>query len=125
MISSDLHGADEPIRWMLGWQMQDRVYDEPMHREEEERPHQDVLAEIDLWGIIPCRWYDGFDGQDATRADWTFPGGCGSVFGPCGTCGSLQEAQRGQHLAPWMLIRPKKGQRLPQRGLTSPILALC
>jgi len=30
MISSDLHGAEEPIRWTLGWQMQDRVYDEPM-----------------------------------------------------------------------------------------------
>jgi hypothetical protein len=98
--------------------------DDPLHEEEEGRPHQDALAEIDLWGIIPCRWYDGFDGQDATRADWTFPGGCGSVFGPCGTCGSLQEAQKGQRLTPWMLIMPKKGQRLPQRGLTSPILAL-
>jgi hypothetical protein len=98
--------------------------DEPLHGEEEGRPHQDALAEIDLWGTSPCRWYDGFDGQDATIADWMFPGGCGSVFGPCGTCGSLQEAQRGQRLASWMLIMPKKGQRLPQRGLTSPILAL-
>jgi hypothetical protein len=53
--------------------------DEPLHEEEEGRPHQDALAEIDLWGISPCRWYDGFDGQDATRADWTFPGGCSSV----------------------------------------------
>jgi 23S rRNA C2498 (ribose-2'-O)-methylase RlmM len=55
MISSDLHGAEEPIRWTLGWQMQDRVYDEPMHREEEERPHQDVFG-IDLWGTAPGRW---------------------------------------------------------------------
>jgi hypothetical protein len=47
MISSDLHGAEEPIRWTLGWQRQDRVYDEPMHREEEGRPHQDVFG-IDL-----------------------------------------------------------------------------
>jgi hypothetical protein len=47
-------------------------YDEPLHREEEGRPHQDALAEIDLWGISPCRWYDGFDGQDATRADGRF-----------------------------------------------------
>jgi hypothetical protein len=37
-------------------------YDEPLHGEEEGHPHQDVLAEIDLWGISPCRWYDGFDG---------------------------------------------------------------
>jgi hypothetical protein len=43
--SSDLHGAEEPIRWTLGWQRQDRVCDEPLHREEEGRPHQDVLAE--------------------------------------------------------------------------------
>jgi hypothetical protein len=40
--------------------------DEPLHGEEEGRPHQDALAEIDLWGISPCRWYDDFDGQDAT-----------------------------------------------------------
>jgi hypothetical protein len=32
-----------------------------------------------------------FDGQDATRAGWTFPGGCGSVLASFGTCGSLQE----------------------------------
>jgi hypothetical protein len=37
-------GAEEPIRWTLGWQRQDRVCDEPLHREEEGRPHQDVLA---------------------------------------------------------------------------------
>jgi 23S rRNA C2498 (ribose-2'-O)-methylase RlmM len=55
MISSDLHGAEEPIRWTLGWLMQDRVYDEPMHTEEEERPHQDVFG-IDLWGTAPGRW---------------------------------------------------------------------
>jgi hypothetical protein len=41
--------------------------DDPLHGEEEGHPHQDALAEIDLWGISPCRWYDGFDGQDATK----------------------------------------------------------
>jgi hypothetical protein len=29
MISSDLHGAEEPIRWLLGWQRQDRVVTSP------------------------------------------------------------------------------------------------
>jgi hypothetical protein len=29
MISSDLHGAEEPIRWTLGWQRQDRVVTSP------------------------------------------------------------------------------------------------
>jgi hypothetical protein len=57
------------------------------------------------------------------RAGWTFSGACGSVLGLFGTCGRLQEPQRGQRFAPWMLILPKKGQRLPQRGLTSPFLA--
>jgi uncharacterized cupin superfamily protein len=37
--------------------MQDRVYDEPMHREEEERPHQDVFdIDCGLWGSAPGRW---------------------------------------------------------------------
>jgi hypothetical protein len=37
--------------------MQDRVYDEPMHREEEERPHQDVFGiDCGLWGSAPGRW---------------------------------------------------------------------
>jgi hypothetical protein len=25
MISLDIHGAEEPIRWLLGWQRQDNV----------------------------------------------------------------------------------------------------
>jgi hypothetical protein len=25
MISSDLHGAEDPIKWLLGWQRQDDV----------------------------------------------------------------------------------------------------
>jgi hypothetical protein len=42
--------------------------DEPLHREEEGRPHKDVLA-IDLpMGSTLCRWDVGFDDQDATRA---------------------------------------------------------
>jgi hypothetical protein len=33
----------------------------------EGRSHPDTLAEIDLGGITPCRWDDGFDGQDVTQ----------------------------------------------------------
>jgi hypothetical protein len=29
MISSDLHGAKDPIGWLLGWQRQDRVVMSP------------------------------------------------------------------------------------------------
>jgi hypothetical protein len=40
--------------------------DEPMHTEEEERPHQDVFGiDCGLWGSAPGRWR-GHDGQDAT-----------------------------------------------------------
>jgi hypothetical protein len=52
------------------------------------------------------------------RVGWTIFGACGSMLGLFGTCDRLQEPQRGQHFSPWMLIMPKKGQRLPQRGLT-------
>jgi hypothetical protein len=38
MISSDLHGAEEPIRWLLGWQRQDRRHDEPLHEEDRRTP---------------------------------------------------------------------------------------
>jgi hypothetical protein len=29
MISSDLHGAEEPIRWTLGWQRQENLEIKP------------------------------------------------------------------------------------------------
>jgi hypothetical protein len=106
MISSDLHGAEEPIRWTLGWQRQDRVCDEPMHREEEGRPHQDVLAETWLMGISPWQMGHGLDGQDATSASWTISRACGSVLGFFGTCDRLLEPQEGQRFAHWMVIMP-------------------
>jgi uncharacterized cupin superfamily protein len=56
MISSDLHGAEEPIRWTLGWQRQDRVYDEPMHREEEDALIRTFGIDHGLWGSAPGRW---------------------------------------------------------------------
>ena len=46
MISSDLHGAEEPIRWLLGWQRQDNVMMSPYMKKIEGFPHQDTLAEI-------------------------------------------------------------------------------
>jgi hypothetical protein len=94
--------------------------DEPLHREEEGRPHQDVLAETWPMGISP--FADGtliLMDQDVTMASWTFSGACGSVLGFFGTCGRLQEPQEGQRLAQWMMIMPQQGQRLPFRGLTS------
>jgi hypothetical protein len=93
--------------------------DEPLHREEEGRPHLDFWQRPGLWGSAPCRWDVGFDDQDATRAVGTISGACGSVLGFFGTCGRLQEPQEGQRLAHWMMFMPQQGQRLPFRGLTS------
>ena len=34
-----------------------QMCDEPMHREEEGRPHQDVFGiDCDLWGAAPSSW---------------------------------------------------------------------
>ena len=93
-------------------------YDEPLHREEEGRPHQDIWWRPSLWGSAPYRWDVDLDDQDATRVAWTISGACGSVLGFFGTCGRLQEPQEGQRLAQWMMIMPQQGQRLPYRGLT-------
>jgi hypothetical protein len=99
--------------------------DDPLHKEEEGRPHQEVFGRDLTHGDQPLA-----DGtmvlviRMPPRAGWTISGACGSVLGLFGTCDRLQEPQRGQRFAPWMLIMPKKGQRLPSRGLTSPFLAL-
>jgi len=56
MISSDLHGVEEPIRWTLGWQRQDRAYQEPMHIEEEEPLIRTSFGmDHGLWGSAPDR----------------------------------------------------------------------
>jgi hypothetical protein len=60
MISSDLHGAEEPIRWLLGWQRQDSVEMSPCMKKTEGRPHQDTLAEPGLGGSPTADRDDGF-----------------------------------------------------------------
>jgi hypothetical protein len=87
--------------------------DEPMHREEEGRPHQDALAETWPMGISPWQMGHGFDGQDATRTAWTISGACGSVLGLFGMCGRLQEPQEGQRFAHWMADYALKGPTSP------------
>ena len=78
---------------------------------------------FDLWGSAPADGTMALMDRMPPRIGWTFSGACGSVLDLFGTCGRLQEPQGGQRFAPWMLILPKKGQHLPQRGLTSPFLA--
>jgi hypothetical protein len=45
--------------------------DEPVHREEEGHPHQDVLAETMAYGISPLQVDVDTVDQDAIRAGWT------------------------------------------------------
>jgi hypothetical protein len=91
MISSDLHGAEEPIKWLLGWQRQDNVMMSPCMKKTEERPHQDTLAEIDLGGSPPADEMMALMDRTPPRTGWTFSGADGSVLGLFGTCSRLQE----------------------------------
>jgi hypothetical protein len=50
MISSDLHGAEEPIRWLLGWQRQDNVVTSPCMKKKKDVLTRDSLAEPGLGG---------------------------------------------------------------------------
>jgi hypothetical protein len=36
MIISDLHGAEEPIRWLLGWQRQEKIVTSPCTKKKKE-----------------------------------------------------------------------------------------
>jgi hypothetical protein len=93
MISSDLHGAEKPIRWALGWQRQDRVVTSPCTEKKKDALIRTFWQRPSLWGSDPCRSDVDLDGQDATRASWTFPGADGSVLGLLGTHSRLQKPQ--------------------------------
>jgi hypothetical protein len=67
MISSDLHGAEEPIRWLLGWQRQDNVVMNPCMKKKMDVLTQDDLAEPGLGGSPTADDMMAFDGQDVTQ----------------------------------------------------------
>jgi hypothetical protein len=123
MISSDLHGAEEPIRWLLGWQRQDNVVKSPRMKKKKDILTQDALAEPDLGGSPTADEMMALMDRTPPRAGWTFSGACGSVLGLFGTCGRLQEPQGGQRFASWMLILPKKGPTSPSEGPDVSLLA--
>jgi hypothetical protein len=106
MISSDLHGAKEPIRWTLGWQRQDRVYDEPIYRGGEGRPHQDIWHRLWLMGISPWQMDVDHDGQDATSDVGRLPGHVAASLGLFGTCDMMLEPQEGQRFTHLVVIMP-------------------
>jgi hypothetical protein len=105
MISSDLHGAEEPIRWTLGWQRQDRVCDEPMHREEEGTPSSGRFG-IDLaHGDQPLA-VGTLTMMDQDAPGWTTSRARGSHVGLFGTCDRMLEPQEGQRFAHLVIIVP-------------------
>ena len=67
MISSDLHGAEEPTRRLLGWQRQDNVETNPCIKKKMDVLIQDTLAEPGLGGSPTADEMMTFDGQDATQ----------------------------------------------------------
>jgi hypothetical protein len=67
MISSDLHGAEEPIRWTLGWQKQDRVVTSPCTEKKKDALICTFWQRPSLWGSSPSRWDVDLDDQDATQ----------------------------------------------------------
>ena len=91
---------------VAGWQKQDNVMMSPCVKKTEGRPHQGTLAEIYLGGIPLADEMMALMDRTPSRTGWTFSGAGGSVLGLFGTCGRLQEPQRGQHFAFWMIIMP-------------------
>jgi hypothetical protein len=66
MISSNLHGAEEPIRWLLEWQRQDNVVMSHYTRKKKDVLTKDTLAELGLGGSPTADGTIVFDGQDVT-----------------------------------------------------------
>jgi hypothetical protein len=88
-------------------------YDEPLQREEEGHPHQDVFGRDLTHGDQPLQMDDGLDGQDATRAAGRFLEHVAVCLGLLGTCDRLQEPQRGQRFALLDADHAQKGPTSP------------
>jgi hypothetical protein len=62
MISSDLHGAEEPIRWMLRphqGEIQDRDGSRALHQRRRGRSTRGTPTELDLGGMTLSQWNVG------------------------------------------------------------------
>jgi hypothetical protein len=120
MISSDLHGAEEPIRWLLGWQRQDNVVMSLCTRRQKDVPPGH-------FGRARPRGDHPLQMGRLLLMDRTSPEAAGRCLERVAVCwghlarvAAWRSPRRANVLASWMLSLPKKGQRLPQKGLTSP-----
>jgi hypothetical protein len=62
MINSNLHGAEDPIRWMMRphqREIHDRDRSGAFHQRRREHSTRGTSAELDLGGIILSQWNVG------------------------------------------------------------------
>jgi hypothetical protein len=82
-------------------------HDEPLHEEDRRTPSPGHCGrDLTYGGSAPADGVMALMDRTPPRIGWTFSGADGSVMGLFGTCGRLQEPQRGQHFAFWMMIIP-------------------
>jgi hypothetical protein len=84
---------------------------------------QDTLAEPDLGGSPTADEMMALMDRTPPRAGWTFSGACGSVLGLFGTCGRLQEPQKGPTFCLLDADLAQKGPTSPSEGPDVSLLA--
>ena len=96
MISLELHGAKEPIRWML---RQDIDGSGALHRRRGGRSTRGTLAELDLGGLALSQWNVGLE-RPRTSPMMSMTSSnimdvLGGRLGSIGTCGMIEEPKEG------------------------------
>ena len=71
MTGSDLHGAEEPIRWTLGWQRQDSLVMSPYTEKKKDALIRTFWQRPWHMGINPLQVDVDTVDQDAIRVGWT------------------------------------------------------
>jgi hypothetical protein len=99
MISSDLHGAEEPTRWMLRPQQGAETGQRGLHQEKRRTFHRGTSVEPYLGGLSPLHKNVGL-GRPRTspRMPMTSPNSMdvlGGNYGSFGMCGSLEKPKEG------------------------------
>jgi hypothetical protein len=116
MISSDLHGAEDPIRWMLRphqGERQDRDGSGALHRRRRGRSTRGTLAYLNLGVLALFQWNIGLrrprTSPMMTMMSSNLMDVLGGRPGNIGTCGRLEKPKEGQHFALGCSIFPRRG----------------
>jgi hypothetical protein len=116
MISSDLHGAEEPNRWLLRPHQRGRdrtVFDRDFAPEKKRTFHQRHFGRArprgnDLFSVERWPW-KAQSTPILTMTSSSFMVILGGRLGSSGTCGMLERPLGGQRFSPGCLICPKRG----------------